>query len=496
MIGRYRVVRRLGRGGMGTVWLAEDGDGRRVAVKVINAELAREPEFRERFRQEVEAAQRVRRFCTAPVLDAGLDQDPLWVATDFIDGPTVREAVSAHGPLRGADLDALAVGIATALTAIHQARLIHRDLKPSNVMLSPVGPRVIDFGIARALDATGQLTRSGAVIGTPGYIAPELLAGGRPLPAADVFCWGAVVAYAGTGRHPFTGADGAEINDRVQRAEPDLDGLETHLRELVARALAKDPAARPSVPQLLSELTGSPSAPPLAGEFRTRQLTKRFDSHGARRLVPYAGLGAVALVAAGFVALALAASSGNAGARNSGQASTATSPAVSDTPSESPTSAEPSDSASPTSPPSASSSAPDPQPSTPSPLPDRGPITNTASGLCIDTDGPQGSGVRVQVRDCGNFSGQNWNYDQATNHLVNPPSGLCLDTNGAPARGVNAVLNPCGNFTGQQWRYNSGTGRFTNLTSGLCLDTDGPPANYVALVTNPCGTYTGQRWQR
>ncbi|WP_433191185.1 serine/threonine protein kinase [Actinoallomurus sp. CA-150999] len=475
MIGRYRVVRRLGRGGMGTVWLAEDSGGRRVAVKVINAELAREPEFRERFRQEVEAARRVRRFCTAPVLDAGLDQDPLWVATDFIDGPTVQEAVSADGPLRGADLDALAVGIATALTAIHQARLIHRDLKPSNVLLSPVGPRVIDFGIARALDATGQLTRSGTVIGTPGYIAPELLAGGRPLPAADVFCWGAVVAYAGTGRPAFAGAGGAEINSRVQHAEPDLDGLEPHLRQLVARALAKDPAVRPAVPQLLSELTGSPSAPPQDGDPRTRRLTTRFDSHAARRLAPYAGLGAVAL--------ALAASNGDTGAGNTGLATTATSPATSATPSPSPTSPQP-----------ATTPAPDPQPSTQSPPLDRGPITNTASGLCIDTDGPQGPGVHVQVRDCGNYSGQRWRYDQTTYHLVNPPSSLCLDTAGAPTRGVNAVLNPCGNYSGQQWRYNPGTGQLTNLTSGLCLDTDGPPANYVALVANPCGNYTGQRW--
>ncbi|WP_433479548.1 protein kinase domain-containing protein [Spirillospora sp. CA-142024] len=485
MIGRYRVVRKLGRGGMGTVWLAEDGDGRRVALKVINAELAREPEFRERFRQEVEAARRVRRFCTAPVLDAGLDQDPLWVATDFIDGPTVQEAVSAHGPLPGADLDALAVGIATALTAIHQARLIHRDLKPSNVLLSPVGPRVIDFGIARALDATGQLTRSGTVIGTPGYIAPELLAGGRPLPAADVFCWGAVVAYAGTGRPAFAGAGGAEINDRVQRAEPDLDGLEAHLRQLVARALAKDPAARPTVPQLVSELTGSPSAPLQDGHFRTRRLTTRFDSHVARRLVPLAGLGAVVLVAAGAVALALAASNGHAGAGGRGPATTATSPATSATPSESATSPQP-----------ATSPAPNPQPSTQSPPLDRGPITNTASGLCIDTDGPQGPGVHVQVRDCGNYSGQRWSYDQGTYQLVNPPSGLCLDTDGAPAKGVNAVLNPCGNYSGQQWRYDPSTGQITNLTSGLCLDTDGPPANYVALVANPCGNYTGQGWRR
>ncbi|WP_433469896.1 serine/threonine protein kinase [Spirillospora sp. CA-128828] len=485
MIGRYRVVRKLGRGGMGTVWLAEDGDGRRVAVKVINAELAREPEFRERFRQEVEAARRVRRFCTAPVLDAGLDQEPLWVATDFIDGPTVQEAVSANGPLRGADLDALAVGIATALTAIHQARLIHRDLKPSNVLLSPVGPRVIDFGIARALDATGQLTRSGTVIGTPGYIAPELLAGDRPLPAADVFCWGAVVAYAGTGRPAFAGAGGAEINDRVQNAEPDLDGLEPHLRQLVARALAKDPGARPAVPQVVSELTGSPSAPPQDGHFRTRRLTTRFDSHVSRRLAPYAALGAVVLVAAGAAAVALSASNGHAGAGHRGLATTATSPATSATPSESPTSPQP-----------ATTPAPDPQPSTQPLPPDRGPITNSASGLCIDTDGPQGPGIHVQVRDCGNYSGQRWSYDQGTYHLVNPPSGLCLDTDGAPAKGVNAVLNPCGNYSGQQWRYNPSTGQITNLTSGLCLDTDGPPANYVALVANPCGNYTGQGWRR
>lgn len=473
----YRVIRQLGRGGMGTVWLAEDGSGRRVALKVINAELAREPEFRERFRQEAEAARRVRRFCTAPVLDAGLEGDPLWVATDFIDGPTVQEAVSAHGPLRGADLDALAVGIATALTAIHEARLIHRDLKPSNVLLSPVGPRVIDFGIARPLDATGQLTLSGTVIGTPGYIAPELLAGSQPLPAADVFSWGAVVAYAGTGRLPFAGATGAEINHRVRHADPDLAGLDPQLRQIVARALAKDPATRPTVPQLLAELTGSPTPQPDPGNS-TRPLPTRLTPRPARRrLAPYAGIGAVLLAAATATALALTFREQPTGA--STRPSNTTSPPA--TVSTSPT-------ASPTPPPST------PQPSAQPPLSASGPIINTFSGLCIDTDGPQGPFVRVLARDCGNYSGQVWSYSAASRHLVNPPSGLCLDTGAPPARGVYAVLNPCGNYSGQLWQYDAGTGHFINLTSGLCLDTAGPPASNVNLILNPCGYYSGQGW--
>ncbi|NUR01760.1 MAG: protein kinase [Streptomyces sp.] len=440
MIGRYRVLRRLGRGGMGTVWLAEDSGGQRVAVKVINAELAREPEFRQRFRQEVEAARRVRRFCTAPVVDAGLDQDPLWVATDFIDGPTVHEAVSVRGPLRGADLDALAVNIATALTAIHEARLIHRDLKPSNVLLSPVGPRVIDFGIARALDATGHMTRPGTIIGTPGYIAPELLAGQQPLPAADVFSWGAVLAYAGTGRLAFPGAGAAEINARVQHAQPDLDGLEPHLRRLVARALAKDPAARPSVPQLLSELTGSPLSPRWGEGSDTRRLTPPSDSHRAWRL---AGIGAAVLVAAGTVAAGVAV----ALAMTTSSASS-------------------------------------------------GPIVNPATGLCIDSDGPQRPGVDLRVDDCGNYTGQSWSYNRTTGHLTNPPSGLCLDTAAAPAWGVHTVLNPCGNYTGQQWQYDADTGRFTNPTTGLCLGTARPPAVGVALALDLCGNYADEKWHR
>ncbi|WP_243711061.1 serine/threonine protein kinase [Actinomadura sp. KC216] len=487
MIGRYRLVRKLGRGGMGTVWLAEDGGGRPVAVKVINDELAREPEFRERFRQEVEAARRVRRFCTAPVLDAGLDQNPLWVATDFIDGPTVREAVSAHGPLRGADLDALAVGIATALSAIHQARLIHRDLKPANVLLSPVGPRVIDFGIARALDATGQLTRTGTVIGTPGYIAPELLAGGRPLPAADVFSWGPSSPTRARAVPRSPGPAAPRSTTGFSTPSPIWPALSPIFAN---SSLVPSPRIPPPGRPFRSSSPSSPARRPPRRrglDPHTRRLTTRIDSPAARRLARYAGLGAAALAAAGAAALALvlalAADGGKAGAGGEGRATTLSSPSTSATPS-----------AASMSPPPATTPAPDTPPSAQSPLSSPGPITNTASGLCIDTDGPQGSGVHVQVRKCGNFSGQEWSHDPTTHHLANPPSGLCLDTAGAPAKGVRAVLNRCGNYTGQQWRYDPGTGRFRNLESGLCLDTDGPPANYVELVLNRCGNYTGQGW--
>ncbi|MFG1851977.1 serine/threonine-protein kinase [Actinomadura geliboluensis] len=255
-LGPYRLTARLGRGGMGTVFLGEDAAGRRVAVKVVNPELADDEAFHERFRREVTAARQVRRFCTAAVLDARLDGDPLYVVTEYVAGPSLDEAVRSGGPLRGGDLEALAVNIATALGAIHGAGIVHRDLKPSNVLLSPTGPRVIDFGIARALDAGDGPTRTGQFIGTPAYIAPELMHGREITPAADVFSWGCVVAYAGTGRVPFAGETLPEIINRVTSADPDLDGLDPAVHDLVSRALAKDPSERPTVKQLIQSLTG------------------------------------------------------------------------------------------------------------------------------------------------------------------------------------------------------------------------------------------------
>jgi serine/threonine protein kinase len=259
-LGAYRIVGRIGHGGMGTVYLAESASGERAAVKVINPDLADDETFRERFRREVESARRVRRFCTAPVLDAQLDGEPLFIVTEYVDGPDLDAFVRESGPMRGSSLEHLSVGVATALTAIHGAGVVHRDLKPANVLLSSVGPRVIDFGIARALDTVSGATRTGQFIGTPAYMAPELIAGQGASPASDVFAWGCVVAYAGTGRVPFEGPTVPAVLYQISHGEPSVADLDDSLRDLVSAALAKDPAQRPSAQQLLDRLTGRPRA--------------------------------------------------------------------------------------------------------------------------------------------------------------------------------------------------------------------------------------------
>ncbi|WP_223167193.1 serine/threonine-protein kinase [Nonomuraea sp. SYSU D8015] len=260
-IGRYRLLSVLGRGGMGTVHLAEDPTGQRVAVKVINPELTQHEQFRMRFRREADAARRVRRFCTAAVLEAALDGDQLYVVTEYVPGPNLEEAVRQSGPLHGSSLDALAVSVATALTAIHGAGVVHRDLKPSNVLLSPVGPRVIDFGIARALDTLGGVTGTGELVGTPRYMAPEVLRGDPVSPACDVFSWGCLIAFAASGQAPFGGDTLPSIVYQVLNTEPRLDAVEPGLRELVGAALRKDPAQRPTAQQLLDHLVGRSAAP-------------------------------------------------------------------------------------------------------------------------------------------------------------------------------------------------------------------------------------------
>ncbi|MCO6009504.1 serine/threonine protein kinase [Actinoallomurus purpureus] len=255
-LGPYRLLGVIGRGGMGTVYLAESASGERMAVKVINLDFADDPAFRVRFRREVAAARRVRRFCTAPVLDARVDGEPLYIVTEYVAGPNLDEFVRDSGPMSGSSLEHLAVGVATALGAIHGAGIVHRDLKPANVLLSPMGPRVIDFGIARALDSVTEATRPGQLIGTPAYMAPEVIQGERATTASDVFAWGAVVAFAGTGSAPFPGATVPAVLYRITHGSPLLDGLDDAVRPLVERALDKDPARRPSAQELLAGLVG------------------------------------------------------------------------------------------------------------------------------------------------------------------------------------------------------------------------------------------------
>ncbi|MFF8969085.1 serine/threonine-protein kinase [Streptomyces sp. NPDC014995] len=261
-IGGYRLLARLGAGGMGQVYLARSDRGRTVAVKLIRRELAAREEFRARFRQEVRNAQRVGGFWTAPVLDADTEAAVPWVATGYVAGPSLQQVVAHdHGPLPERSVRILAAGLAHALTNIHAAGIVHRDLKPSNVMVTIEGPRVIDFGVARALETVpgdSGLTRTGAVIGSPGFMAPEQVRGDRITPACDVFCLGSVLAYAATGTLPFGSADGGvhALMFRIAEEEPDLSALPEGIADLVRACLRKDPAARPSLEWIL-ERTGA-----------------------------------------------------------------------------------------------------------------------------------------------------------------------------------------------------------------------------------------------
>ncbi|MGR6916361.1 serine/threonine-protein kinase [[Actinomadura] parvosata] len=259
-VGPYTLIRKLGEGGMGVVHLAEDPAGRRVALKTMRPDLAGREEFRRRFGKETEAARRVARFCTAPVLDAGFDNGVAYLVTEFVEGPDLA-AVVARAPLTGSNLEALAVGVATALAAIHQAGVVHRDLKPSNVLLSPVGPRVIDFGVAQLADAPGAMATIATSMGTPAYMSPEQARGEHVTPAGDIFSWGALVTYAGTGRPPFGTGGVPEVVYRVINHAPVLGGLDERIRPLVERALDKDPARRPTAQQLVDQLLGRTGVP-------------------------------------------------------------------------------------------------------------------------------------------------------------------------------------------------------------------------------------------
>ncbi|MEU8801362.1 serine/threonine-protein kinase [Spirillospora sp. NPDC048819] len=251
-VGGHTLLGRLGSGGMGMVYLGADPDsGGRVAVKTIHPHLAGDPSYRRRFKDEAYLASRVASFCTARVLAHGEEDGRPYLVTEYVGGISLHNRLVGDGPLTAADLHGVAVGVASALAAIHAAGLVHRDLKPANVMLTLSGCRVIDFGIARSQDSCGATAATGQVLGTPGWMAPEVLIGGPATPAADVFAWGCLIAHAGTGRMPI-GGDPATL--RTAADEPDLSGLPESLVPAVRSALAKNPAERPTASDLLLTL--------------------------------------------------------------------------------------------------------------------------------------------------------------------------------------------------------------------------------------------------
>ena len=302
-IGEYELVARLGEGGMGRVYLARSPAGTLVAVKLIRTDLARSEVFRRRFPGEVARARQVPPFCTAEVLDADPEHDPPYLVVEYVDGPDLATVVRERGPLRPGNLHALAIGVATALTAIHGAGVIHRDLKASNVLLAPGSPKVIDFGLAREVDTTAHFTSTGELVGTVAYMAPERIepAGRELTPAADVFAWGVVVAYAGTGRVPFEAESLPAMATRILTQPPELAGLAGPLRGLVEQSLAKDPADRLTARTLLDRLLAI--GPAATMDMST--VAQRPAARPRRRTVvglALAAVLAVALVAGGLAA--------------------------------------------------------------------------------------------------------------------------------------------------------------------------------------------------
>lgn len=313
-IGHHVLVARLGAGGMGRVYLGRTPGGTPIAIKVIHEHLARDPRFRARFRREVANARSVSGAFTAPVLEADPEASTPWLATAYLPGLSLQEAVRTHGPFPVEATQALAAGLAEGLDSIHRAGVVHRDLKPSNVLLSGEGPRIIDFGIARAAD-DHALTRPGGVLGTPGYMAPEQAAGREVRPAGDVFALGAVLGFTVLGRRVFGDGPLPVMIHRVLHEDPDLDGIpDTFLRGLVADCLARNPALRPTSAMLLDRLSWAGTAPvgvgwlpaPLAEAVRTRQaqpppatmpLPRRVRR---RRLLVAGGIAAVGVAGAGL----------------------------------------------------------------------------------------------------------------------------------------------------------------------------------------------------
>ncbi|TMR21811.1 serine/threonine-protein kinase, partial [Nonomuraea zeae] len=259
-LGGYEIRGRLGEGGQGVVYLGVDEQGAQAAVKWLRPHLAGDEVAAERFAREAAAARRVAPFCTAKVLATGVHEQQPFIVSEYVDGPPLQRVVAQEGPRSESALHRLAIGTATALAAIHQAGIVHRDFSPNNVILGGEGPRVIDFGIARALDATSTITSM--PVGTPAFMAPEQILAHPVGPAADMFAWASTMVFAASGAGPFEAETVPAIINRVLHAEPDLARLTGPLRELVAACLSKDPSRRPTAEQVILRLLEHPASNP------------------------------------------------------------------------------------------------------------------------------------------------------------------------------------------------------------------------------------------
>ncbi|WP_405446550.1 protein kinase domain-containing protein [Streptomyces erythrochromogenes] len=303
VVGSFRLHRRLGAGGMGVVYLGSDRRGQRVALKVIRPDLAEDQEFRSRFAREVSAARRIRGGCTARLVAADLEAERPWFATQYVPGPSLHDKVAEEGPLTAAQIAAVGAALSEGLVAVHEAGVVHRDLKPSNILLSPKGPRIIDFGIAWATGAS-TLTHVGTAVGSPGFLAPEQVRGAAVTPATDVFALGATLAYAATADSPFGHGSSEVMLYRVVHEEPHLQGVPDALAPLVRACLAKDPEERPSTLQLsmrLKEIAareaqglsdGRPPAQRARTERPTGRLPEGAPDHAEQRTERRTGGGA------------------------------------------------------------------------------------------------------------------------------------------------------------------------------------------------------------
>jgi serine/threonine protein kinase len=316
-IGPYWLEGRLGSGGMGRVYMGRSPGGRNVAIKVIRADLAENPDFRARFAQEVSAARKVSGIFTAPVVDADLEGPVPWLATSYIAGPSLADAVAGRGPMPPTLVLRLAAGLAEGLAAIHSAGVVHRDLKPANVLLAEDGPRLIDFGISRSMEGS-SLTRTGMVVGSPGFMSPEQ-AEGRPVgPASDIFSLGAILTFAATGEGPFGEGSTVALLYRVVTSEPNIQGIPDEVRPVIEDCLAKAPQQRPTAAQLLAWLSTAEVVADPAREGTTRKSALP----GRARQAP--GGAAAAAAAAGGAAAAAGASAAGTGAAAAGPAYSAT----------------------------------------------------------------------------------------------------------------------------------------------------------------------------